>query len=270
MIMSRPPLGNRLSLIFTGLVTLALLAWPVVAPMRAAAAPAAQEGQAVITSPPSNTPVVGTIQVTGTAVHPQFVRYELAWSPEPITGDAWAVFATIETPIENGVLGTWNTAQTPDGLYALRLRVVRQDGNYSEAFVRGLSVANNRPVETPTSPIGPTIPPEPSQEPVTPSPELIVQPPTSTPQPPTPTPAPSSESTTDTIGRLNPTSFNINLGALSQAFCTGVTYTFGLFFLWGAVLSVRGVARWIVHRIQRPPAGDFQEAQDSRQAAPGA
>ncbi len=257
---SRPPLGNLVSLVFTCMAA-ALLAWPVIAPARAMAAPAAQEGQAVITSPQSSTSIVGTIQVTGSAAHPQFVRYELAWAPEPITGDDWAVFVSIETPIENGVLGTWNTAQTPDGLYALRLRVVRQDGNYSEAFVRELNVANNRPVETPTSPIGPTIPPEPTAEAVTVTPETIVQPPTSTPQPPTPTPASSNESTTDTISRLNPTSFNINLGALGQAFCTGVTYTFGLFFVWGAVLGIRGIARWAIRRIQKPLAGQAPGAE---------
>ena len=35
--------------------------------------------------------------------------------------------------------------------YALRLRVIRKDSNYSEGFVRGLQVSNSAPVGTPTS-----------------------------------------------------------------------------------------------------------------------
>ncbi len=252
--MSWPRLGILLSLIVC-IAVFALLAWPVVWPARVAAAPAAQEGQATITSPQPNTPLTGVIQVSGSATNSQFQRYELAWSPEPVTGDAWAVFVTVQTPIENGVLGTWDTRQTPDGLYSLRLRVVRQDGNFSEIIVSGLQVANTQPVNTPTPPVGPTFEPEATGAVATSTPELIIQPPTSTPQPPTPTPASGGATGGNTSGLTGATSFSVNLGALSQAFCNGVTYVVGLFLVWGAVLGVRGVVRWGLRRVASKQVG---------------
>ena len=68
----------------------------------------------------------------------------------------------------NGRLVAWNTHAVPDGLYSLRLRAVKQDGNYEEFSVRGIVVANTGPTETPTAtptetPAGtPTPPAEPT------------------------------------------------------------------------------------------------------------
>ncbi len=218
-------------------------------PVKLTGAPLAQEGQAIITSPSSNTQVAGLIQITGSATHPQFQRYELAWSMGATLGENWAVFAFGDSPIENGVLGLWDTRQVPDGLYSLRLRVIRVDGNYSENFVLGIRVSNTEPTHTPTPPLGPTIPPEVTEVPTTPLPELIVQPPTSTPPPPTPTPASSSATGSGDTPLAGPLSFRINVSALSEAFCQGATYTFGAFVLWGLVLSVRGLARWVLRRL---------------------
>jgi hypothetical protein len=216
------------------------------------AAPAWQQGQAAITAPASNSKVSGVVQVTGSATHPDFQRYELAWADDPNKSDSWVVFATIQASIENGVLATWNTTQVPDGLYILRLRVVRKDGNYDEVIVRGVQVANSsQPEATPTALPGPTIPPEPTiGVPALPTPELIIQPPTSTPQPPTPTPA--SSSTSDSGAQpLGATSFNINFGTVQQSFCNGIVYTFGLFFVWGVLLSIRSIIRWVLRRAAR-------------------
>ena len=241
---------SRLGMLLTVCACLSLLAG--LALSGAAAAPLAQ-GQATITAPQANSQIAGVVQIIGSASHPEFQRYELAWAADPPTDDAWVVFATIETPIENGVLATWNTTQVPDGVYALRLRVVRRDGNYNETIppIRGIKVTNSRPIETPTSSIGPTIPPEPTTQvqAATGTPELIFQPPTSTPAPPTPTPATNNAGSADTISRLNPTSFSINLDVLGKSFCNGITYTFAFFLVWGAVLSVRRIARWILRRV---------------------
>ncbi|MBN1887303.1 MAG: hypothetical protein JW850_04915 [Thermoflexales bacterium] len=218
------------------------------------AAPLDQQDLALITSPQSNAQIAGMVQVIGSAAHPEFQRYELAWADEPNTTDTWMVFATIETPIQDGVLGIWNTLQAPDGLYSLRLRVVRRDGNYGEVIVRGVRVANSQPLESPTPAVAPTIPPEPSQVPVvtTVTPELIVQPPTSTPAPPTATPTTDQEeSTVDTLSRLNPASFSLNLDALQQACCNGAVYTFAAFLLWGAVLGARAIARFGLRHLAR-------------------
>ncbi len=227
----------------------------------AAAAPLAQD-LALITSPQANSQIAGTVQVVGSAAHPEFQRYELAWGDEPNTTDTWMVFATIETPIQDGVLGIWNTLQAPDGLYSLRLRVVRRDGNYSEFFVRSVRVANSQPAATPTLSVGPTIPPEPSQVPVmtTVTPELIIQPPTSTPAPPTATPATDEEeSTVDTLSRLNPAAFSLNLDAFRQACCNGAVYTFAAFVLWGVVLGARNIVRFGLRYLARRTHQDSEQ-----------
>ncbi len=118
----------------------------------AQAAPQSQ-GQAIaqIASPAEGQTLTGLVAVSGSADHPEFARWELAYGPDPNPNDAWQPFATGDQPILNGTIGTWNTGVIADGRYALRLRVIRADSNYDEAFVRGLQVSNSAPVGTPTS-----------------------------------------------------------------------------------------------------------------------
>ena len=122
----------------------ALAAWP------AAAAPPAPEPSAAITSPTDGQELGGVVTITGSANHPEFNRYELAIGPDPNPKDAWQVFNTIQLPVDNAVLGTWDTRTVADGTWALRLRVVRKDSNYAEVVVRGLRVSNQHPTSTPT------------------------------------------------------------------------------------------------------------------------
>ena len=125
---------------------------PISLPHPAQAAPQPQ-GQAIaqITSPTDGQTLTGLVSITGSADHPDFARWELAYGPDPNPNDAWQPFAGGDKPILNGTIGTWNTGVIADGRYALRLRVIRQDSNYDEAFVRGLQVSNSAPVGTPTS-----------------------------------------------------------------------------------------------------------------------
>ncbi len=118
----------------------------------AQAAPQPQ-GQAIaqITSPTDGQTLNGLVTITGSADHPEFSRWELAYGPDPNPNDAWQPFASGNQPVHNDTIGTWNTGVIADGGYMLRLRVVRKDSNYDEAFVRGLKVSNTAPIGTPTS-----------------------------------------------------------------------------------------------------------------------
>ncbi|HRV96574.1 MAG TPA: hypothetical protein P5526_30745, partial [Anaerolineae bacterium] len=146
------------------------------------AAPLRQgEDIAVISAPSSNAVVQGVVPITGSADHPSFQFYIVEFSPEPV-GDQWQIIGAIrEQPVINGDLVTWDTTSVPDGSYTLRLRVVRLDGNYTEAFSQQVVVANSQPTPTPTPPpvISTT---EPGQE-------IFIVEPTITPTdlPPTPT-----------------------------------------------------------------------------------
>ncbi|MCB0208422.1 MAG: hypothetical protein KDJ52_03810 [Anaerolineae bacterium] len=117
------------------------------------AAPAQQgEDIGVISSPSSNATVQGVVSVVGSADHPSFQFYIVEFSPEPSSGDQWQIIGAIrEQPVINGQLATWDTTSLADGTYTLRLRVVRLDGNYTEAFAQQIVVANSQPTPTGTS-----------------------------------------------------------------------------------------------------------------------
>jgi hypothetical protein len=138
---------GRISLAFA---LIALISLGLLHP--AQAAPQLQ-GQdiAQITSPTEGQAISGLVTISGSADHPDFARWELAYGPDPNPSDHWQPFAEGKQPVHDATIGTWNTGVIADGGYMLRLRVIRKDSNYSEAFIRGLKVSNTAPVGTPTS-----------------------------------------------------------------------------------------------------------------------
>ncbi|HEY4723510.1 MAG TPA: hypothetical protein VII92_16765 [Anaerolineae bacterium] len=231
--------------------SLALLAWP------AQAAPPAQESQAAITSPVDGQEIAGTLAINGSASHPEFMRYELAFGPDPNPKDAWQVFSENNQPVANNVLGSWNTTSVADGTYMLRLRVVRKDSNYSEAFVRGLAVRNQQPTKTPTpSAPAPTFEPEATQAPAAEvdasvsTPILVEQPPTSVPAAVLPkgTGSPSVGNTT----RGSTDSASPVIGDLLKSACLGgIVWSFGLFGLLGMIQTGRYGYKQILRQQRR-------------------
>jgi hypothetical protein len=119
--------------------------------------------------------VGGSVNLLGTANIDAFQRYELYFKQEPGGDESYIYFGGATNPVFNGQLGIWQTADLAPGSYTLRMRVVKQDGNYSEHFVPNLSVNQAPPTPTPS----PT-PDEPTPTPI----------PVDTPTPvPQPTPA---------------------------------------------------------------------------------
>ncbi len=111
-----------------------------------------------ITAPEPGAVLAGVILVQGTAAHPDFLRFELSFYKEFDPYAGWIVFAEGSQPVISGTLAVWDTTVGratgapvfPDGLYRLRLRVVRRDYNYDELFVTGLRISNDSPTPTPT------------------------------------------------------------------------------------------------------------------------
>ena len=63
--------------------------------------PLAQDTAAVISSPQSLSSVRGTVSITGSALHPQFQRYELYYTPEP--GENWVFIGdAVTNPVQTG------------------------------------------------------------------------------------------------------------------------------------------------------------------------
>lgn len=106
--------------------------------------------QSEITSPAVGSAVAGDVPVIGTAVIDPFQKYEIHYKLEPSGDDAYIYFDGGTTPVVNGQLAIWRASGLAPGVYSLRLRVVKLDGNYAEYFAQNVSV-NQGPAPTPTS-----------------------------------------------------------------------------------------------------------------------
>jgi hypothetical protein len=147
--------------------------------------------------------------------------------------------------VVQGRLALWDTTVIPDGLYSLRLRLVRLDGNYDEYFVRGVQVANAVPTNTPATFDTPT--PAPPTETPAPTPTVIIGVPTvASPTPrPTTTPLPTASPT--------PTPEQVDLPiTVSGAACWGAGATLAVFAAVGFLFALKGgvaaLFRWLVQR----------------------
>jgi hypothetical protein len=154
--------------------------------------------------------------------------------------------------VQNGNLETWDTATVPDGAYRLRLRVVRKDGNYDERYVRGLSVVNTRPTETPTpaTPTGaePSGPPTITPTPLPATATVIVEKPAAPTAviKSTPTPGEAPEPTVEPTPVLE-----VAVEKLGNSFFSGAVVAVAVFAAIGALAAVRALALWLWGLIRR-------------------
>ncbi len=93
-------------------------------------APACPDPRAVITAPGVNQVVSGQVPITGRAVHENFQFYKLEFAPGPEAQEGFAYFDGGSIPVENGLLGTFNSPAVPNGVYTIRLTVVDLSGNF--------------------------------------------------------------------------------------------------------------------------------------------
>lgn len=223
-----------------------------------------------ITEPASGETISGIIEVRGTAVHPNYLRFELAFLQQDVPGAEWIVFAEGAQQVTDGVLAVWDTTVGraigspvfPDGRYQLRLRVVKTDFNYDEYFVTDLVIQNEGPTPTPTPdetavaltatvaaiPAQPTGSSDSSFQQPTPLPSLTPFP---SPTPPptvvgaTATSLPAGGSTDEggLIGQLEA----VETTQVGNAFLLGMRLTAGLFLAAGLYLLLRWVARRLWH-----------------------
>jgi len=225
-----------------------------------------------INSPAAGETISGVVTVTGTAVDPNYLRYELAFLNEANPGAGWIVFAEGSQPVNNSTLAVWDTtvgqnvgaSVFPDGRYQLRLRVVKTDYNYDEYFVRDLSISNAGPTPTPTpdetalavtATAGEAGSPQASESegdsgifnPPTPLPSLT----------PFPTLTPQATPVSLTSGVPTPTAVeggvmgqleSVDTSQFGHAFWGGVRLTVLIFGLFAAYLLLRSVGRRLWRR----------------------
>jgi hypothetical protein len=191
-----------------------------------------------ITSPRDRAAVRGQVPIEGSAAHAQFQKYELHYGPEPNPGDQWTPVggSPFSVPVIQGRLGLWDTTLIPDGLYSLRLRVVRVDGNYDEYYVRGIQVSNTFPTDTPTpavvespTPAGPTDTPAPTLTVVIAVPTVV-----------SPTPKPTNTPLPTALPTDTPEPSNMPFQSVSDAACWGAGATLAVFVGIGLFFGLKG------------------------------
>ena len=89
-----------------------------------------------ITSPVHEALVSGLLTVTGTAAGPGFESYVLEYGLGSLPTTWVPIGGSVSTPVESGVLGTWDLTVVPDGQYVLRLRARTTGGTWFEDRVR--------------------------------------------------------------------------------------------------------------------------------------
>jgi hypothetical protein len=211
-----------------------------IAAMPVARVHAQDQGVAVITSPLEGATISGLVPIIGTAAHPQFQRYELAFGYSPNPTDTWfSIQDPATTQVVNDVIGRWDTSGITDGVYSLRLRVYWTERSFLEAVVQNVHLQNATPTPPPPEATAPPPLPTPTPEITTPTATLplIVLPPTSTPRPTLGPPvAGGNGSTTGAASRLN-------TEAVQSAFIEGVRLTLIVFVLLGAYAGLRAALR---------------------------
>lgn len=230
----------------------------------AVAAPVIQEQKPVIAQPEANGAVRGVVQIVGTATNPQFQRYELYYASWPVAADNAWIFIGPDAHFQAqplGLLGTWDSRAVPDGAYALRVRVVKRDGNYIDSEARRVTVANTRPAETPT----PTASPTGQASPTATGPAATLPPPTVAPVSTVPPAGKQSSATSgtraasaaatpaataivaagDTGSLAGSAGQLLDVSRLGKAAKTAGLYTLGAFALVGLFFGAKALLYWL-------------------------
>jgi hypothetical protein len=229
----------------------------------------AQTGNGIY-EPADGDSISGVVIVRGTAIHPQFLRYELAFLQAARPGADWTVFAQGDQPVQDDALAVWDTTVGqptspvfPDGQYSLRLRVVREDYNYDEFFVNNIRIVNLTATPSPTVTVTttlqspPTLPSSAESEATRRAASGIL--PTLTPFP-TPSPLPTTgagdlgvteppDGQTDEQGGLLNRIRSIETSRFGQAFWFGVSVVFFIFACLAIYILIRGIWRRIRRRL---------------------
>ncbi|MEZ4659277.1 MAG: hypothetical protein R2911_17070 [Caldilineaceae bacterium] len=92
--------------------------------------------------------VVDMVDFIGTAVDPQFLRWELYWSPSG--AENWGFLVEDDRQMVGGLIAWLDLSQLAAGRYDFRFRIVRRDFNYMDYFVRNLQLVPPEPTPTRT------------------------------------------------------------------------------------------------------------------------
>ncbi len=88
--------------------------------------------------------------IRGTIYDPQLARWELYWrANSPDDAGGWLFLFSGDYPVIHDLIAQVDLRHVPSGLYDVRLRLVRRDGNFQETFVRRLHAVPPTPTPYP-------------------------------------------------------------------------------------------------------------------------
>lgn len=165
--------------------------------------------QVIINRPADGAELIGQVEIAGTASGPGFAGYRIEYGVSHDPGGWGLVQELRPDPVENGLLGSWDTADTDaSGPVTLRLIIYGPDNPYTEEadpieMSYRVMLSLLEPTPTPTS--TPTQTPTPSQTPTATATSLSTATPTETPagSPTVMTPAPGQDTATPTVPAVN-------------------------------------------------------------------
>ncbi len=234
------------------------------------AAPSQQDTVLTITYPSPGSVLTGQVPIQGTATHTSFVSYGILYATgTEVTGaTSWQdnnpIAWDVGTMVVNGVLGTWDTTQVPNGQYVLAIAMYKAgDETPSVYFVNNLTVNNAEATATPE----PTATPEeetpgegePTEEaPPPPVAATIVLPATATPRPTATLAADEADQGTTSEGGeddgglgglLAPGTFSVD--AIKEAFVLGAQLAILLYAVGILYVLAKAVIRYYLRQTGR-------------------
>lgn len=121
---------------------------PNISPPAGECTPSTQNPVIGISSPSTGQTVSGAVQINGQATASNFNRYQLEVSPAN-SGSFGIIYGPVGTPVQNGLLGQWDTSGVPNGAYDLRLTMFSSTGGTAQRSVT-VVVNNVTPTLVPT------------------------------------------------------------------------------------------------------------------------
>jgi PKD repeat protein len=96
-----------------------------------------------MTSPQFGSTVSGRVSIIGSAIHPQFLQYQILYAPDPNPQNIWYPAGILsQSPVLDNVLGIWDTSSLVSGTYQLRLTVNLRDNTALSTQVTNVRVQN--------------------------------------------------------------------------------------------------------------------------------
>lgn len=121
--------------------------------------------------------VEGIVEIRGSIPEAGFESARLAYAYDGVEEVNWFLIQKIDMPVQDAVLGAWDTTTITDGTYQIRLVIRDESGAKTELVVDGIQVANYSPSDGTTENQEETIIVVPSvmasPEPVDPTPTML-------------------------------------------------------------------------------------------------